>query len=158
PDARPEALDQRQPADQLPLDRPAGDREVLHRTLGLGPPFCPGRHPYLAHRVVLDPEVLRPGLAHTGSFDTVPKDPRQPRHYRAREPRHRRLCPRTDARVHTDDQQAARTRGGGMAGGTPGFRRELNIWEAVGISVALMAPSMAANINPQGVIGSVGRA
>ena len=42
-----------------------------------------------------------------------------------------------------------------MAGGTSGFRRELNIWEAVGISVALMAPSMAANINPQGVIGSV---
>src|ERR1700754_3527764 len=36
--------------------------------------------------------------------------------------------------------------------------RELNVWEAVGISVALMAPSMAANINPQGVIGSVGRA
>jgi len=45
-----------------------------------------------------------------------------------------------------------------MAGETSGFRRELNIWEAVGISVALMAPSMAANINPQGVIGSVGRA
>ena len=45
-----------------------------------------------------------------------------------------------------------------MAGGTSVFRRELNIWEAVGISVALMAPSMAANINPQGVIGSVGRA
>src|SRR5947208_3383000 len=36
--------------------------------------------------------------------------------------------------------------------------RELNIWEAVGISVALMAPSMAANINPQGMVGSVGRA
>ncbi len=39
-----------------------------------------------------------------------------------------------------------------------GLRRELNIWEAVGISVALMAPSMAANINPQGTAGSVGRA
>ncbi|HEX6447173.1 MAG TPA: APC family permease [Streptosporangiales bacterium] len=38
------------------------------------------------------------------------------------------------------------------------LRRELNIWEAVGISVALMAPSMAANINPQGTAGSVGRA
>jgi amino acid transporter len=36
--------------------------------------------------------------------------------------------------------------------------RELNLWEAVGISVALMAPSMAANINPQGMVGSVGRA
>ena len=30
------------------------------------------------------------------------------------------------------------------------LRRELSIWEAVGVSVALMAPSMAANINPQG--------
>jgi amino acid transporter len=36
--------------------------------------------------------------------------------------------------------------------------KELNLWEAVGISVALMAPSMAANINPQGMVGSVGRA
>jgi amino acid transporter len=34
----------------------------------------------------------------------------------------------------------------------------LSIWEAVGISVALMAPSMAANINPQGTVGQVGRA
>lgn len=41
---------------------------------------------------------------------------------------------------------------------SPKLRRELNIWEAVGISVALMAPSMAANINPQGTAGSVGRA
>src|SRR5919199_2843695 len=38
------------------------------------------------------------------------------------------------------------------------LRRELNIWETIGISVALMAPSMAANINPQGIVGSVGRA
>src|SRR5690349_1924026 len=41
---------------------------------------------------------------------------------------------------------------------TPGLRRGLNIWEAIGISVALMAPSMAANINPQATAGSVGRA
>jgi len=34
----------------------------------------------------------------------------------------------------------------------------LSIWEAVGISIALMAPSMAANINPQGTVGLVGRA
>jgi hypothetical protein len=33
----------------------------------------------------------------------------------------------------------------------PGLRRGLNIWEAIGISVALMAPSTAANINPQGI-------
>jgi amino acid transporter len=38
------------------------------------------------------------------------------------------------------------------------LRRELNIWEAIGISLALMAPSMAANINPQGTAGSIGRA
>src|SRR3954462_9976144 len=38
------------------------------------------------------------------------------------------------------------------------LRRELNIWETIGISVALMAPSMAANINPQGTVGVVGRA
>jgi amino acid transporter len=41
---------------------------------------------------------------------------------------------------------------------SPRLRRELHIWEAVGISLALMAPSMAANINPQGTAGSVGRA
>jgi amino acid transporter len=40
----------------------------------------------------------------------------------------------------------------------PHLRRELRLWEAVGISLALMAPSMAANINPQGTAGSVGRA
>jgi hypothetical protein len=79
PYARPEALDQREPADQLPLDRPAGDREVFHRALGLRPPLGLGGHPHLAHRIVLDPEVLcllaaaRPGLAHTGSFDAVQK-------------------------------------------------------------------------------------
>jgi len=38
------------------------------------------------------------------------------------------------------------------------LRRELNIWEVIGISIALMAPSMAANINPQGTAASVGRA
>ncbi len=43
-------------------------------------------------------------------------------------------------------------------GTIPGLRRELSIWEAVGISLALMAPSMAANINPQGTAGTVGRA
>ena len=38
------------------------------------------------------------------------------------------------------------------------LRRELNVWEAIGISLALMAPSMAANINPQGTAGQVFRA
>jgi amino acid transporter len=40
----------------------------------------------------------------------------------------------------------------------PGLRRGLSVWQAVGISVALMAPSMAININPQGTSGLVGRA
>lgn len=34
----------------------------------------------------------------------------------------------------------------------------LSLWQVVGVSVALMAPSMAANINPQGSVGTVGRA
>lgn len=39
-----------------------------------------------------------------------------------------------------------------------GLRRSLTVWQAVGLSVALMAPSMAANINPQATASSVGRA
>ena len=34
------------------------------------------------------------------------------------------------------------------------LRRELSVWEAIGLSLALMAPSMAANINPQGTAGT----
>src|SRR4051794_17009722 len=50
-------------------------------------------------------------------------------------------------------ETAARAEGGArLRGGS------LSIWEAIGISVALMAPSMAANINPQGTVGLVGRA
>jgi amino acid transporter len=40
----------------------------------------------------------------------------------------------------------------------PGLRRTLNVWQAVGLSMALMAPSMAVNINPQAAEPSVGRA
>ncbi|WP_308465581.1 APC family permease [Rathayibacter soli] len=40
----------------------------------------------------------------------------------------------------------------------PKLRRNLSIWEAIGVSVALMAPSMAVNINPQGTALLVGRA
>ncbi|MEU3275649.1 APC family permease [Streptomyces antibioticus] len=40
----------------------------------------------------------------------------------------------------------------------PALRRELRIWEVIGLSVALTAPSMAANINPQGTASAVGRA
>jgi len=39
-----------------------------------------------------------------------------------------------------------------------GLRRSLSVWQAIGLSVALMAPSMAANINPQGTASTVGRA
>lgn len=41
---------------------------------------------------------------------------------------------------------------------TGGLRRTLSVWEAIGVSVALMAPSMAVNINPQGISSTVGRA
>jgi len=46
-----------------------------------------------------------------------------------------------------------------MAGSNnPRLRRNLTVWQAVGLSVALMAPSMAANINPQFTAATVGRA
>jgi amino acid transporter len=46
----------------------------------------------------------------------------------------------------------------GTTSSAGGLRRSLSVWQAVGLSVALMAPSMAANINPQGTAGTVGRA
>ena len=56
------ALDRRERADQGPVDRQAGDREVLDRPLGLRPPQGVARDMHVAHRVVLDPEVvLGPG-------------------------------------------------------------------------------------------------
>ena len=42
--------------------------------------------------------------------------------------------------------------------GTRGLKRSLGIWAAIGLSIALMAPSMAANINPQGSVQTAGRA
>ena len=45
-----------------------------------------------------------------------------------------------------------------LATGQPKLRRNLTMWEAIGISMALMAPSMAASINPQGTATTVGRA
>src|ERR1700691_1599344 len=41
---------------------------------------------------------------------------------------------------------------------TPGLKRSLSVWAAVGLSIALMAPSMAANINPQAGATTAGRA
>ncbi|WP_037369997.1 APC family permease [Amycolatopsis orientalis] len=45
-----------------------------------------------------------------------------------------------------------------MSGNRPELRRTLSVWQAVGLSVALMAPSMAANINPQQTAAAAGRA
>jgi amino acid transporter len=38
------------------------------------------------------------------------------------------------------------------------LRRNLKLWQVIGLSIGLMAPSMAISINPQGAIASVGRA
>jgi amino acid transporter len=48
-----------------------------------------------------------------------------------------------------------------VAGTSPqagGLRRSLSVWQAIGLSIALMAPSMAANINPQASAATAGRA
>jgi len=39
-----------------------------------------------------------------------------------------------------------------------GLRRNLKLWHVIGLSIGLMAPSMAISINPQGAIAAVGRA
>ena len=43
-------------------------------------------------------------------------------------------------------------------GDQPGLRRNLKLWHVIGLSIGLMAPSMAISINPQGAIAAVGRA
>ena len=50
----------------------------------------------------------------------------------------------------------AGTTGPGTRG--TGLRRSLSVWQAIGLSIALMAPSMAANINPQASAATAGRA
>ncbi|MDQ6840751.1 MAG: amino acid permease, partial [Actinomycetota bacterium] len=50
------------------------------------------------------------------------------------------------------DQQA------GPVGAGTGLRRNLKLWQVIGLSIGLMAPSMAISINPQGAIATVGRA
>ncbi len=49
---RGDTLDRGQRSDERPLDRPARDREVLDRALGLRAPQGIGRNPNFAHRVV----------------------------------------------------------------------------------------------------------
>ena len=70
--------------DERRRQRPAGDREVLHRTLGLRPPQRVPRHLDLAHRVVLDPEfhvithtcrVRRSASSPTTNRQTVENEP-----------------------------------------------------------------------------------
>ena len=53
---------------------------------------------------------------------------------------------------------AASNETGSGGTGQPKLHRNLSVWEAIGISLALMAPSMAASINPQGTATTVGRA
>ena len=50
-------LDLGQRSDMGGREPASGDREVLHRPLGLGRVQGVLRHPHLAHRVVLDPET-----------------------------------------------------------------------------------------------------
>ena len=57
-DLRRGRLDRPEGVDQLRLDGPPRHGEVLHRPLRLGAPAGRGRHPHLAHRVVLDPDVV----------------------------------------------------------------------------------------------------
>ncbi len=39
-----------------------------------------------------------------------------------------------------------------------GLRRNLKLWQVVAVSIGVMAPSLAINIEPQGAVGAVGRA
>ena len=48
-----------------------------------------------------------------------------------------------------------------MPGTSPqgtGLRRSLSVWQAIGLSIALMAPSMAANVDSQASAATAGRA
>ncbi|HEY9291392.1 MAG TPA: APC family permease [Microlunatus sp.] len=56
------------------------------------------------------------------------------------------------------DTNSADAGTGGSSTTTGALKRNLSVWEAIGVSIALMAPSMAANINPQGTATVVGRA
>ena len=56
-DLRGGALDLGQRPDVRGFQATPGDREVLHRPLGLRPPQGVGGHPDLAHRVAFDPEA-----------------------------------------------------------------------------------------------------
>ena len=51
--------------------------------------------------------------------------------------------------VGSSHRVGSREEGDVATSSSTGLRRGLSLWQAVGISVALMAPSMAANINPR---------
>src|ERR1700749_2464926 len=55
-------------------------------------------------------------------------------------------------------QMTANSNETGSGTGQRKLHRNLSVWEAIGISLALMAPSMAASINPQATATTVGRA
>ncbi|MBC7760894.1 MAG: APC family permease [Candidatus Saccharibacteria bacterium] len=60
--------------------------------------------------------------------------------------------------MHTTNAPSVGPTESGGANEPKKLRRNLNVWEAIGVSIALMAPAMAANINPQGGASVVGRA
>ncbi len=68
-DLRGRRLDAGERLDVGPLERLAADREVLHRPLGLAAVLRVLRDPHLAHRVVLDPPLLRL-VSHGGILPT----------------------------------------------------------------------------------------
>ncbi|MGW2103589.1 APC family permease [Streptomyces olivaceoviridis] len=52
-----------------------------------------------------------------------------------------------------------RPRDGGGSGDAPaGLRRNLSLWQVLGVSIGVMGPTLSANINPQGAEPAVGRA
>jgi amino acid transporter len=57
-----------------------------------------------------------------------------------------------------DGQPAPAGAGGGGGGETGGLRRELHFWEAIALSVAIMAPTAAMALNGVGIAALIGRA
>jgi amino acid transporter len=63
-----------------------------------------------------------------------------------------------DGRRIREETAVAIDQGRAQAPEGTGLRRNLKLWQVIGLSVGLMAPSMAISINPQGAVGPVGRA
>jgi len=96
------ALHQGQGLDVIALQRRAGDREVLHRPLGLGPPQGVLGDPNLPHRVVLDPVL---GVVFTHAWKAIDSGS-------ADRPEVERVLLGPGAQVHAASDLLARPRGG----------------------------------------------